>query len=213
MLARPLSVSISSSIGKDIYSNCGSWAARHHGNCRMDRVLHGSTWGTAGTGGKPRAEQRGRHTLSCGTGKIHWPAEAAGAEQGTEPISPLGAQGWAQRSLGRVCRDPSAQPSPSSASTNGRGTDDLPAGLLQPTPAKARARLISVSRQCGIGGAGTIHTPYADTQVEIRSPPTVECWSQAWLGAARVRKMGCLCPAGRQQCRACAQKSAQLSWC
>lgn len=66
----------------------------------MDWVLHGSTRGTAGTGGEPRAEQRGRHTLSRGTGKIHWPdgkqgrswghCAAARVKQSAEPISPLG---------------------------------------------------------------------------------------------------------------------------
>ena len=185
MLDWPLSVSISSSIGKDIYSNSGCWAACHRGNCHMDWVLHGSTRGMAGTGGKPRAEQRGRHTPSHGTVKIHRPGRqrrrsqrrraAAEAEQSTEPISSPAAQGWGQCSLDRVCLDPSAEPSPSSASTNGRGTDDLPTGLLQSTPAKAKRgqgwSLLQGSLEKEKLGQSV--PPCADMQVQRRSPPSV----------------------------------------
>lgn len=140
----------------------------------MDRVLHGSTRGTAGTEDEPRAGQGGRHTPSQGTGTIHQPdgmrgrsrrhRAAAGTEQSTEPISTRAAQGWGQRVLGRVCQDPSAEPSPSSASTNGRGTD-LMSAVTDPSKGHVRARLVSASGQSG-RGAGAICVPHADMKVQ-----------------------------------------------
>lgn len=99
------SVSISSSIGTDSYSNRGARAACHHGNCCMDWVLPRSTRGTTGTGGKRGAEQsRGAGTRQAAgqgrsrgkRGRSRRSGTAAGAEQSTEPIHPPAGQGWGQ---------------------------------------------------------------------------------------------------------------------
>lgn len=77
MLDWPLSVSISNSIGKDIYFNRGSWADCHHGNCCMDRCSLGAP-GHRGTGATCRAMGR------AGCGQVPGHRAAARAEQSME---------------------------------------------------------------------------------------------------------------------------------
>lgn len=77
MLDWPLSVSISNSIGKDIYFNRGSRADCHHGNCRMDRCSLRAL-GHRGTGATCRAMGW------AGCGQVPGHRAAARAEQSME---------------------------------------------------------------------------------------------------------------------------------
>lgn len=106
----------------------------------MDRVLHGA-----------RRARRGREAArsSQWPGGQHGRAGGCTTARQSEAQSPLP---WlselGQCGLGRVCQDPRAELSAGSASTIGRGTDELPwDGSGQPSRGRARARLVPGSGQ------------------------------------------------------------------